>query len=145
MLFNLLFVLVPVVLTIMAFFSIEKQKVYMVMSIELLVVMLGIQVVATVNLSQGFWLLLAMYRRHRLEFYNHRKRLIALLLTTFASLFLLFVFGVMGFYLTFCEAETLELHAEEGDDNDQAFIGDGICGWYVTGFENVLTSPENKK
>ena len=116
---SLFYVLAPIPFTILAVLS--PQDVYTVMAIEISVLMLGINIVANINLSQGFWLLLAMYRRHRLEFYNHRKRLIALLLTTFASLFLLFAFAVMGFYLTFCEAEISELHTDPSDDKDLAF------------------------
>ena len=143
MILNVSFLLAPIPFTIFAFCSLHD--VYTVMSIEICVLMLGINVVANSNLSQGFWLLLAMYRRHRLEFYNHRKRLIALLLTTSASLFLLFAFAIMGFYLTFCEAEINELHTNPDDDTKLAFTGKGICNWYTAGFENVLMSPESKK
>ena len=86
-----------------------------------------------------------MYRYHRLEFYNHRKRIIALLFTTSASLLLLFIFAVMGFYLTFCMAEISEMHVGEDGDKEAAFESDGICGWYTDGFENVLLSDNSKQ
>ena len=121
----------------------ELKDVYSIMSIEISVLMLGLNVVMRYNFSQGFWLLQAMYRYHRLEFYQHRKRLIALLVTTFASLFLLFAFAIMGFYLTFCMAEINEIH--RGTAVDEAFSESGICSWYANGFYHVLIAETNKK
>ena len=139
-LLNILIGLAPIPFIVLALC--ELKDVYTIMSIQISIVMLGLNVVMRFNFSQGVWLLMAMYRYHRFEFHNHYKRLIALLITTFFSLFLLFLFAVMGFYLTFCMAEINEIHT--GAEQD-AFAAAGICSWYANGFYNVLESDNNKK
>ena len=54
-LINFLIVLAPAPFIILALF--ELKEVYTIMSIEISVVMLGINVVMRYNLSQGYWLL----------------------------------------------------------------------------------------
>ena len=80
-----------------------------------------------------------MYKHHRLEYYNHRRRLISLLLINYATLCLLLFIFVGGFSLTYCLAEQQEISdtsgaffpPEEGSEHS------GYCSFYVYGFRNA--------
>lgn len=126
---NLLNFITPYLFIILAFCKLDQ--VYTIISYEILAVLLGILVAGQGHITQGFWLLVAMYRYHRLEYYNHRKRHIALVIATQVSLMILFLFGVSGFYLTFCNAEIEEMHKGSGGEDKHAFGDTGICFFFV--------------
>ena len=104
--------------------------------------MFGVIGTANQNLSFGFVLIRAMYKYHRLEYYNHRWRTWAILVTTWLSAFCVFFLLAMGFYLTWCLAEVYER-----DTVAEAFRDDtntGICARFILGYEYEIEGNSDK-
>ena len=70
---------------------------YSIMAIHIMWIICGIIIFANTFIRQGFWLLLAMYRFYRHEFYIHKKRLIAKVLITYSCMLMLIVMAAMAF------------------------------------------------
>ena len=120
--------------------ALPKYK-YSAMSMDLLMMMLMIIALSNFNLTQGIALLKQMFRYHRLAYYDHRKALIALLLTTWISMFMQFAICLSGFWLAYCLAAEHEFNDEP---ENSAFLGEGgFCHAFIYGFFDVLISPKN--
>lgn len=87
-----------------------KKMVYTAMTVLLFAILFNVLTHANYDLSRGYIMVKAMFKYHRLEYYNHRKAKIALLLTTYSSMMILFVLITNGFFTTFCMAAKLEWH-----------------------------------
>ena len=92
-----------------------------------------------------------MYKYHRLEYYNHRKSKIALLLTTYVSIMILFGLIVCAFYTSICMAAHEEWHKDSPeaaafyDLDDKQLPQVGICTFYVGEWLREAESEYNKR
>ena len=76
------------------------------------------QLMSNYYIVQGATLLKVMRLYHNMEYYDHRNRKVALLLSTYASIFLLWVFSLMGFYLNFCNSLGGDFNHKRHSDPD---------------------------
>lgn len=86
----------------------ESQRVYTMISYQLLVIIIATLFKNASNLKAGLWLLIAIYRHRRLEYYNHRKGLIAILLLESACVYVFVGIMTSSFYLTYCWGKNTE-------------------------------------
>ena len=75
-----------------------------------------------------------MKKGHNYEYQRHRKRLIALIVSTYLSMLLLFLFIFGGFTLTFCLAAEEEISGNVGAFYDTE-KENGYCFFFVDGFD----------
>lgn len=118
------------------------EKLNTVLAYQLLALLFVMFAGITMNWSEGIRLLRQMYYFHRHEFYIHYKRVGSILITTMASMALLFVFVAMGFYLARCSSLAFEVgDAHEAFYSDgESEVNQGICGFFIDGLLRVLSS-----
>ena len=56
------------------------------------------------NLNQGFEFIKAMYKYQRLEYYNHRKAKITLIVSTYLSMVILLLGVMNAVFISYCMA-----------------------------------------
>ena len=81
---------------------------YMIISLQLLAVLFAIVGTTRDYLSQGVQLIRSMYNYHKLEYLNHRYRLVTKIVVTALCASGLFICLTMGFYTTFCLSQVDE-------------------------------------
>ena len=94
-----------ILIAMVIFAEFSRLQVYTKMSMCLLLTICKLINTSQYLMSYCWRLLNLLYKHRRLEFYNHRVRIIAILCSFYCSLFLMFLLFGSGFTLTYCLAE----------------------------------------
>lgn len=118
--------------------AIISPNCYMIISLQFLAVLFAIVGTTRDYLSQGVQLIRSMFNYHKLEYLNHRNRLVAKILVTTLCASGLFICLTMAFYTTFCLSQV-----DEYSSVPQAFEDAGICAIFLDGLDGVIVKSKD--